>query len=108
MFAVVPMSAWPASICASLRLPVSRKNSVMAVWRASVALALAGGVLSHARSHLGGSARASERSVCAGDGEQPGCFPGFSTSPDEPASSGALALRGPLETLGRRGRRVRT
>jgi hypothetical protein len=36
MFAVVPMSAWPASICASFRFPVSGRNSVMAVWRGLV------------------------------------------------------------------------
>jgi len=35
MFAVVPMSAWPASIWVSLRLPLARRNSVSPVWRIS-------------------------------------------------------------------------
>jgi hypothetical protein len=35
MLAVVPMSAWPASIWASLRLPVRRRNSVIGVCLAS-------------------------------------------------------------------------
>jgi hypothetical protein len=45
------------------------------------------------------SASAARRSACPGDGEQPEDESGSPPCPDGSDSSGALALRGPLETL---------